>query len=287
MAGKIISPRTRSAFRVLITESTLRKIRTAFEDEGFSPVPDPSFQDSSERRTTANEYMKSVNWSDHGECRRALRAMETLLIELSPDSRAGEVPPGWGSFKHALNDDGWTISDAGIISSLAGQNELAGLPTDTLRDASAIHEQVDRLRRSMDDPAAVIGSAKELIESTAKVILNELGVPFDPNEKFNALVKQVQTQLGLDPARTQGVDGEQSTKRILGGASNIALGLNELRNAGHGTGHGQATARTGLHPRHAHLAVNAAALWCELVLETFQDPQAPWRTSHTRGQYPV
>jgi hypothetical protein len=38
-----------------------------------------------------------------------------------------------------------------------------------LKDASAIREQLDRVQRAaVDDPALAIGSAKELIESTAK-----------------------------------------------------------------------------------------------------------------------
>ncbi len=278
MAREIISPRTRSTFKVLITESTLREIKVAFEDEGFSPVPDSTNEDSSQRRTLAQEYLNSVKWDDYSHCTRALKAMEHLLVPLSPDSRDDEVPSRWKSFARALNEDGWSISNTGEITSLAGQSLLTDLPLDSLNDASAIFEQIARLRRSEDDPAAVIGAAKELIESTAKVILNELGSTFEPNAKFNNLVKQVQVELGLDPKNASGVDGEDSTKRILGGASSIALGLNELRNAGHGTGHGPATARVGLHPRHARLAVNAATLWCEFVLETYSDPQAPWRT---------
>lgn len=66
-------------------------------------------------------------------------------------------------------------------------------------------------------------------------------------------------------------------KRILGGVTTIATDLAELRNRGHGTGHGPATARVGLRPRHAHLAVYAALTWCQLMLDTLADPEAPWR----------
>ena len=50
----------------------------------------------------------------------------------------------------------------------------------------------------------------------------------------------------------------------------------ELRNQ-YGTGHGQGRPRTGLGQRHAHLAVNAAFMWCQLMLDTLADPNAPWR----------
>ncbi|MEE2061516.1 abortive infection family protein [Rhodococcus artemisiae] len=59
--------------------------------------------------------------------------------------------------------------------------------------------------------------------------------------------------------------------------STVALTLAEIRNA-FGTGHATAEATGGnLSPRHARLAVNAAAAWCEFVIETLNDPAAPWR----------
>ncbi|ETJ98058.1 abortive infection protein, C-terminal domain protein [Propionimicrobium sp. BV2F7] len=240
-------------------------------------MPEAGFEDSSARRTRTNDYLNAIDWTDANQCNRAIKAMERILIPISPEMSFSYTTTTWDVFTRYLREDGWEINLKGEISPLPYINHLSLLSAVELKDASAIHEQLERLRRSQDDPAAVIGAAKELIESTAKVILNELNKTVEPKAKFNVLVKQVQAALGLDPSTVSGVDGEQSTKRILGGASSIAFGLNELRNAGHGTGHGPATARVGLHPRHARLAVNAAALWCELILETYADPKAPWR----------
>ena len=44
---------------------------------------------------------------------------------------------------------------------------------------------------------------------------------------------------------------------------------------------GQATARVGLGSRHAQLAVNAALIWCQLMLDTLADPETPWRKGHS------
>jgi len=57
----------------------------------------------------------------------------------------------------------------------------------------------------------------------------------------------------------------------------VAIGVAELRNRGYGTGHGATSARVGLHARHAHLAVNAAITWCQLMHDTLADANAPWR----------
>jgi hypothetical protein len=83
------------------------------------------------------------------------------------------------------------------------------------------------------------------------------------------------------PSTGSGPDSSDGVRRILGAVTTIANGLAELRNRGLGTGHGPATARVGLGSRHAHLAVNAALTWCQLMLDTLADPEAPWRRRST------
>jgi hypothetical protein len=148
----------------------------------------------------------------------------------------------------------------------------------TLTDPTAIQEQLDRIQRAIiDDPAQAIGSAKELIESTAKVVLVERGRPVNEKDDLPALARAAQDALGLHPSSvTAGPDDSDAVKKILGAVTTIAAGLGELRNRGYGTGHGTAAARTGLRPRHAHLAVNAAVTWCQLLLDSLADPEAPW-----------
>ncbi|MGV9183991.1 abortive infection family protein [Arcanobacterium canis] len=278
----IISQRTRTSFRDLTTNSTLREIRAAFEDQGFAPRPDPTFEDSSQRRTLTNEYFGSVDWNSASHCERVIKVMEDLVAPMAPDQNGGHTLPVWSKFVRSLKDDGWMVQSDGTFSPLIARDRLTQIRIENINDASAIQEHIDRLRRSQNDPAAVIGVSKELIESTAKVVLHELGISLDTKLEFPKLIKMVQVELGLDAAST-GIDSESSIKRILGGAANIANGLNELRNAGYGTGHGQVTARVGLAARHARLAVNAAALWCELVLETYSDPHAPWHTRRSNA----
>lgn len=134
-------------------------------------------------------------------------------------------------------------------------------------------------RAIIDDPALAIGSGKELVESTAKVVLIERGRPVNEKDDLPALTRAAQEALGLHPTSTtpgpDGSDGSDAVKKILGAVSTIATGLGELRNRGYGTGHGPAAARVGLRARHAHLAVNAAVTWCQLLLDTLADPDAP------------
>ncbi|MEV6909080.1 abortive infection family protein [Amycolatopsis sp. NPDC051071] len=255
-----------------MTDSTVGAIGSAFRDEGFAPNPDTQYSDSSVRRTATQEYLDSVAWSDPGHVARACRVFERLLTDW-PDG------PYLQRFYSALRRDGCTLAPDGLITpptSHSSQRSLKSMAS--LTDPSAIQEQLDRIQRAIiDDPAQAIGSAKELIESTAKVVLVERGRPVNEKDDLPALARAAQDALGLHPSSaTRGPDGSDAVKKILGAVTTIAAGFGELRNRGYGTGHGPAAARTGLHLRHAHLAVNAAVTWCQLLLDTLADPEAPW-----------
>jgi hypothetical protein len=262
----LISPTTRGFFRTLMTESTLGAIGAAFQDEGFAPNAESSYEDSSSRRQVTQEYLEAVDWADVDQIRRVLRVFERLIHGWEPNSTRG--------FVNSLRRDGFVVDDdSGQITPL-GRQFPGGLS-----DPSAIREQLSRIQRAViDDPALAVGSAKELIESTAKVVLIELGLPVNPKADLPSLVRDAHQALGLHPSSaTTGPDASDAVKKILGSVSGIAIGVAELRNRGYGTGHGAASSRTGLRPRHAHLAVNSAFTWCQLILDTLADPDAPWR----------
>jgi hypothetical protein len=113
------------------------------------------------------------------------------------------------------------------------------------------------------------------MESTAKVALLETGRAEEsiPKADFGKLINEVSDALGLRPDKARDLpDSRQAIRQVLAGARQIAVGLAEFRNS-FGTGHGPARTRTGLTQRHARLALNAATLWCELILDTLADPQ--------------
>ena len=228
MTDALISRTTRGLFRSLMTGSTVGKIGAAFQDEGFAPNPDCAYQDSSVRRETTQAYLEAVDWQDPRHVARVLRVFGRLMHGF--DAQYTE------QLRHSLRRDGYvTDPETGHITSAGPQfaaRSLAGL-----KDASAIREQLDRIQRAIsDDPALAVGSAKELIESTAKVVLAERGLPVSDKADLPELVRQAQEALHLHPASAApGPDGTDAVKRILGGVSTIAVGLAELRNRGYGT----------------------------------------------------
>ena len=265
----LVGATTRGLFRSLMTGSTVGEISAAFHDEGIAPNPDCTYEDSSVRRVTTQSYLEAVDWTDLDRVSRALRVFERLLH--------GFESQYTDSFYKSLRRDGFAADqETGHITPIGPRLPFGSLSG--LKDASAIREQLGRIQRAIiDDPALAVGSAKELIESTAKVVLTERGQQVDESADLPSLIRAAQQSIGLHPSSvTPGPDGSDAVKKILGSVSGIAIGLAELRNRGYGTGHGPAVARVGLRARHAHLAVNAAFTWCQLMLDTLADTEAPW-----------
>jgi Abortive infection C-terminus len=282
---ELVSRATRRALRGLATEMYVKAIEGLWQDQGFVPVSDLHYEDSSVRRTTFESYAAGVDWTDVAQVERALRVFESQLRWLARQD--WHRPSSLDEIRELLDDDGFELDERCQIRwrrPPALEATLAGLT-----DPSGIRAELERIRRALpDDPAGAIGAAKQLVEATAKVVLTERHLPVAGDAKVPELVKAAQQALHLHPSSTiLGPDSSEAVKKILGVVSSIAVGVAELRNRGYGSGHGQASTPTGLSPRHAHLAVNAAITWCHLLLDTLADPTAPWRRQRTNVSDPL
>jgi hypothetical protein len=272
---ELISRSTRTAFRETGANLILRVIDDLWQDQGFRPSNEiPPLE--GERRTLYQRYLDSVDWADADQVARAIGAFERTAADTSRNLIARIQA------LRQIEREGYDVDDEGYEGVritprivVLREGSLAGLT-----DPTAIRDGLDRITRAIEDgdPAQAIGSAKELIESTAKVVLREVGEPANDKDDLPQLVYQAQVALRVHPSTASpGPDGSEAVKKILGGAITITTGLAELRNRGYGTGHGVGGRRVALHARHAHLAVSGARLWCEFMLDTLSDPNAPWR----------
>jgi hypothetical protein len=189
----------------------------------------------------------------------------------APDSTVNLARQRLRVFRFGLAEDG----------NLSGGASL-GVRAEALLSLPDLHDHVRRISIALDndDSALLLGSSKELLETTSKFVLHEVAeaAPSD----FPALLTQALRAIGLH-AKSVSSDGDvgAATKRIVGGLQQIGVGVNELRNA-HGTGHGQVNAvRLGI--RHARLAAGSAVVLATLMLDTFEDPAAPWRNASRDG----
>ncbi|NUW33297.1 hypothetical protein HTZ77_17940 [Nonomuraea sp. SMC257] len=129
---------------------------------------------------------------------RAVRVVERLL----EDHHLGSNEIIYHRARRELARDGYSINDDDGHITHVGVGIRPGALAN-LTDATAIHDGLQRIRRAEqhDDPALVIGAAKELIESTAKLILHELGRTVDPRADIQELIREAQKALFLQPTK--------------------------------------------------------------------------------------
>jgi hypothetical protein len=131
----------------------------------------------------------------------------------------------------------------------------------------AINESADRLERarsSGDDPL-VIGSAKDLCESVARVVINERGGA-NTGDDMTDLVTAAHKLLQFQPG--EGLANDAETRKVAQSLKTMVFGLVEMRNR-HGTGHGRAVS-SGITSEHADLANAAAKLWTSWALRRLE-----------------
>ncbi|HGG56258.1 MAG TPA: hypothetical protein ENK31_00495, partial [Nannocystis exedens] len=108
-----------------------------------------------------------------------------------------------------------------------------------LKEAAAIREALGRLRLLLEagDDAGTIGTAKDLIESTAKVILSAENEPIGKTESLTSLIRRTHDVVDLHASTAAHSDPavETAVRKIRGGLQAIAIGVADLRNAA-GTG---------------------------------------------------
>jgi len=277
---ELIGQRTRVAIREMVSGIVLRDIHAMWEAEGFS-VPQEIEPIAGQRVSLFEAYLRQVDWTSNLQVARATRVLQDTLAAIWEGYSQDYTEirdQQFAKIKRQAERDGLVISDDWLITP---QIEFGFSLEDLskIQNPESIYTHLDRLSRGFRDydPESVIGQSKELIETTAKLVLDEVGVDYDPKADVGLLVKTAQRAIGLDKGNpNNGPDSLQSVRQILNGARSVATGLAELRNS-YGTGHGPGKPRAGLEPRHAQLAVNSARLWCDMMLSTYASETAPWR----------
>ncbi|ARM88445.1 abortive phage infection domain-containing protein [Rhizobium sp. CIAT894] len=137
-------------------------------------------------------------------------------------------------------------------------------------DAGWMQKEIERLENAVErDPALAIGTAKELVETCCKTILGKRGVEISRGDDLPKLTKALAKELKLVPEGiSDEAKGANSIRLILQNLSSMTQNLAELRGL-YGSGHGRDGKHRGLEPRHARLAVGAAAAFIDFVTETY------------------
>jgi hypothetical protein len=284
MNRRLISLKTRHVFREYMVGCwSLREISDEFDAAGIGCHLEYQPSVSGQRRTLIEQYYHTVNWDDWRDIKKVLGVYEAVLREaLNNEEIAGRTTYG------AEQADNERMAYKNMLSVLK-RDELqwvggrivagAGMPSlDDIKetaaefDAKHLTEQVRRMEQSIEsDPALAIGTAKELIETCCKTILAERGKPVTGTPDIPTLTKETLKELKLVPdSIPDSARGRDVIKRLLSNLGTIGHGLAELRGL-YGTGHGKHGKASGLSPRHAKLAVGAAATLATFLFETHKE----------------
>lgn len=133
-------------------------------------------------------------------------------------------------------------------------------------DESGVHSVwAKALERRHTDPDGAITSARTLLETVCKHILDDMQVTYnDKNPEMSELYRAVSKELNLSGDQ----HSEPVFKQILGGCSSVVNGLGILRNR-LGDSHGKNKLAVKPAPRHAELAVNLAGSMALFLISTW------------------
>jgi hypothetical protein len=276
MSQDIISKKTRNEFREYLVSWTLREIEKEFDSADVSVDADFRPPVTGQRRSLVEKYYHSVDWASWSDVQKILAVYESVLVKLE-QQQSGFSPlitiqwaeKDYKNLKKWLEKDGFIYTNGKLMAEGKDPSLRLVVETATGLDAPGLHRQIERLKGSVDDdPDLAIGTAKELIETTCKTILEERGIPFEESDDISKLVKETRKVLGLVPDNIpEAAKGAETIRRLLNNLGNLVQGLAELRNL-YGTGHGKAGKSKGLLPRHARLAVGAASTLVTFLFDT-------------------
>lgn len=193
----------------------------------------------------------------------ATKLVEELLTALRMHGCFGAQSDSQGevvSLGRALRRQGWLLDDDGYVT-VVGRVDLE------TGGREALDEQLARIQRNVDDPGALLGVAKDLLEAIGKFVLEERSMLPAGTLGFDEVLHLALDQLGLLPTLADmSVPGGKQVRAIYQSAKTIASTVNELRNL-QGSGHGR-TLPAGVTPETGRYVIREAAHVAELMLRS-------------------
>ena len=259
---------------------TVRSIEEVYEAHGFFLPTDFQAAATGARRSVCQAAEAGIDTADPAVSDRLLRVYVDAIDDWGRRQDDWFTPvgadkdpllPAARTLLRSLQRDGAPLYDDGRFVLAAAPPSLAVEKFDRLSEPKVLLEHLARIDASIDlDPAAAIGSAKELVESAFKFVLDDYGVGYAPTAGVTDLYKLVAAELRLSrEAVPKSAKGSAAAHRVLQNLATSVQGLAELRNE-LGLGHGR-TAPSPALARHARLAANAARAVVEFVLETWHE----------------
>jgi hypothetical protein len=259
---------------------TVRSIEDVYEAHGFVLPAGFEATEGRARRSVCEAAEAGIDLSDSTVSDRLLRVYLDAIDDWGrrgaplfgpADPNEDPLLPDARALLRSLQRDGGPVDDEGNLVLGAAAPTLAVEQFDRLSEPRVLLEHLGRIEAGIAaDPAAAIGSAKELVESAFKFVLDDYGVEYARTASLTDLYKLVAKELRLSRESVPtSAKGSAAAHRVLQNLATSVQGLAELRNE-LGLGHGR-TAPSPALARHARLAANSARAVVEFVLETWHE----------------
>ncbi|MDK4074936.1 abortive infection family protein [Staphylococcus pseudintermedius] len=253
---------------ILSSRSVLREIENNFIDAGIMKDSSIDQKYNGQRKSLAWEYISTLNLEDEAEFSKLLNVIETFLFEwkmytheIDEDKEINRLLKIINALGYVYNQDTGRITQNGSEVNLSTVKSLA-----KKFDVEYVLKECNRIEKeAQTDPEDAITSAKSMVESTLKYILDSEGEQFNNNETLRVLYKKVSNIMNLSPSG----HNENTFKTILSGMINVINGLDEVRNE-YGDAHGKSKKNYKPESRHAFLAINAARTITEFLLASYK-----------------
>lgn len=257
----------------------------------FSPVPEMDGYNPQDGESAFTAYSDNVDWADVSEVHRALVVFEDLCVEAFSNIRDDQhyyfVQSSISKLARFASRAGFSFDPESFTFTLPETITLSEEALAAIDDPKVLRDQVELLNTLLyeNHPDVTVTLARSLCESAAKMAAEKAAIELTGKEKFPQLVRLVSEKLQLNAGGVdKDVDSDNAVREMLGGASKMVNGLAEFRNR-FGIDHGR-KAPSPLRTRHAQIAVDAAQLWCNMVLSTLGDPEANWKLSPRPSSQP-
>ncbi len=278
----LIGKATRNEFRETLVGFVLRDIEMFFDGAGLACNEEYNPPSSGARRSLVEKYYANINFSSPNDIKKLLVAYGEIVLGLN---RSGVSDTTKDNLLRLMRRDGYEFDGETFVALPSKQQP----PIEAIRllassfDLPGLHLEIDRIARAAeDDPSLAVGTAKEMVETICKTILDDRGL-YSQGEDLPQLVRAVARELGLLPENIPDhAKGSEVIRRMLSSLNQVSQGIAELRNL-YGTGHGRDGRFIGLKPRHAKLAVGAAATLGTFLLETHLERTLEGRTTKVAG----
>jgi hypothetical protein len=194
---------------------------------------------------------------DVGECSRLCSMYNELLIR-----------DGFRLFESTVLS-GHPVYAARYVGTVPNPGLAAAKDIIAVTDPAYTARQINRMEAAIaTEPDLAIGTAKELVETVCKTILDARGVEYTNTESMPALVRKARSALSQTPEQIANqASTENAIAKILASLGGLASGLAEIRNL-YGTGHGKTSGSATLEARHARLAAGAASALAVFLIES-------------------